>query len=51
MSAGNKKIFDIEKTIASMTIEEKARLVTGASFFGSAKIWTRMRIMRCSESF
>lgn len=38
MSAGNKKFLDIEKTIASMTIEEKARLVTGASFFGSAKI-------------
>lgn len=38
MSAGNKKIFDIEKTIASMTIEEKARLVVGAGFFGSAGI-------------
>lgn len=45
MSAGNKKIFDIEKTIASMTIEEKARLVTGASFFGSAKI-ARLNIPR-----
>ena len=45
MSAGNKKIFDIEKSIASMTIEEKARLVTGASFFGSAKI-ARLNIPR-----
>lgn len=32
MSADNKKIFDIEKTIASMTIREKARLTAGASF-------------------
>lgn len=45
MSADNKKIFDIEKTIASMAIREKARLTAGASFFGSAGI-ERLNIPR-----
>ncbi len=45
MSADNKKIFDIEKNIASMTIGEKASLTVGASFFGSAGI-ERLNIPR-----
>lgn len=45
MSADNKKIFDIENTMDSMTIEEKARLAAGASFFGSAGI-ERLNIPR-----
>ncbi len=45
MSAGNKKILDIASTISSMTIEEKARLVAGADFFGSAGI-ERLNIPR-----
>lgn len=45
MSAGNKKNLDIANTISSMTIEEKARLVAGADFFGSAGI-ERLNIPR-----